>query len=84
MSFQRPALFGEVSGEVGGAKSCAMSSTVSTQSRREIEAPISPEQVGKTRAIRGSMAAASNTVLPPREWPLKAICVASTWASVSR
>ena len=61
-----------------------MSSTVSPQSRRDSAAPISPEQLENTAAIRSSCADAHNAVLPSREWPKSATCLAFTDRSVSR
>ena len=63
ISFQRPGHFWKLPANCQG-KFCAMSSTVSPQSRRASAAPISPEQLENTAAIRSSFADAHSAVLP--------------------
>src|SRR5262245_27182064 len=65
-------------------KFCAMSSSVSPQSRRISDAPISPETTEKTAATRSSCAEAHSTVLPSRDLPVIAICLELTAFSRSK
>ena len=83
ISFHLPAHFCKLPANCQG-KFCAMSSTVSPQSRRASAAPISPEQLENAAAIRSSFAVAHNAVFPRREWPKSAICLAFTDRSVSK
>jgi hypothetical protein len=83
MSFHRPGHFWKLPANCHG-KFCAMSSTVSPQSRRASEEPISPAQLEKTTAMRGSSADAHSTVLPSRECPKTAMRRASIAVSLSK
>jgi hypothetical protein len=66
ISLQRPLHFWKLPANCH-EKFCAMSSTVSPQSRRASADPISPAQLENTAATRSSSADAHSAVFPSRE-----------------